>query len=202
MSSDDKRGFPAGAEDLERSSVYYDKLYANAEHLDRAWNARRDRTHVWYPALLLAEPPILDVGCGAGQLAEMCDVFGVPYAMGFDSSAQAIKLAERRVPLARFVAASGESAKQFFKRQDYHTAVFCEVLEHVYADLQLIRQVPRGRVVVGSVPNFCTEGHVRWFRTATEVRIRYAHVLKIERIITEPAAQGPNQWFIFKGVRP
>jgi trans-aconitate methyltransferase len=201
MASDIKRGFPQGAPGLEMPKKYYDHLYANGD-FGKAWNRVGARTVTYYPALVMAEPPILDIGCGTGYLAVMCEQFGIAYAMGIDYSAEAIKIARERVPLARFATQSASDAeRKVLTRQDYQTAVLLEVLEHVYDDIRLLKLIPKGRTVVASVPNFFTYGHVRWFYEPDEVRQRYKGALEIERIVTEQARVGSNQWFIFKGVR-
>lgn len=194
------KGFPRGDPSLEHPSEHYDKIYTRAE--PSSWTAQRARTVTWYPALLLAEPPIIDIGCGAGHLAQMCDVFDIPYVLGVDYSAKAIQLARQNAPSAQFMTADAAEGKTIFGSEDYRTAVFLEVLEHIHDDLGLLRQIPSGRVVVGSVPSFYTDGHVRWFANERQVWQRYKNVLQIERVVTERAVNGTNQWFIFKGVRP
>jgi SAM-dependent methyltransferase len=195
-------GFPKGDPALERGPAFYDQAYREKSPLQKPWWQQPLRVVAWYPALLLAKPPIFDVGCGAGHLAAMCSVFGVDYARGIDFSSAAIKSAKRQAPNAEFIVSPAAEAKAHFARQDYKTAVFLEVLEHVYHDLELLRLVPKGRTIVASVPSFHTDGHVRWFTSKDEVIQRYNKVVRIDRIVTEPGQSGGGKrWFVFRGGR-
>ena len=199
-----KKGFPEGDKRLVRGVNHYNSVFQ--QEADREgkytwpWQRQAARTVTYYPALLLAIAPILDVGCGAGQLAAMARAYGVAYAMGFDFSKRAVDLARKQCPSASFEIADATTAPALMQSTDYKTAVFLEVLEHVYEDLDIIAQVPVGKTVVASVPNFHTEGHCRWFPGEKEVIERYSRVLKMDRVITEQSG-GSNQWFIFRGGR-
>jgi len=197
------KGFPEGDRRLVRNAGHYDALFLQERNqggkYTKPWQSQPSRVVTYYPALLLALAPILDVGCGTGQFAAMAKAYGVAYAMGFDFSQIAINIAQQQCPTARFEVADATSAHALMQ-SDYKTAVFLEVLEHVYEDLEIIAQVPKGRTVVGSVPNFHTEGHCRWFPSEKSVAKRYSTVLKIDRVITEQNG-GTNRWFIFRGGR-
>jgi hypothetical protein len=51
------------------------------------------------------------------------------------------------------------------------------------------------------VPNFQTEGHVRWFRTVSEVVSRYSPFVEIEDIMVRGRSEQHNRWFIVAGMR-
>jgi SAM-dependent methyltransferase len=201
-----KKGYPKGDKDLVLPAAYYNDVYSRSLHQKikyyLPWSKLGSRSVVWYPALMLAEPPILDIGCGAGHFAAMCRDFNVAYSAGIDYSSSAIKLARMHAPRAHFITSNAGSQAAMIKGNSYKTAVFLEVLEHVYEDLDMIRKIPKGRVVVGSVPSFHTYGHCRWFGHAGEVKQRYKNVLDLKSVIVECAQGSDNRWFIFKGVRP
>jgi trans-aconitate methyltransferase len=197
MPSVDRRCCPEGAAELERDEGYYDRVKQNK---NKHWQLIPTRRVTWYPALLLVRGSVFDVGCGTGHMAEMCRAFGIDYCCGIDFSYNAIHTARRRNPSLEFHWKNVFEAQELFE-QDYDTALFVEVLEHVYRDLDLLDMVPQGRTVVGSVPSFWTEGHCRWFATPSQVRDRYGQKLGIDRIVTETAINGSNSYFMFRGVK-
>jgi len=198
-----KHGFPRGVPELARDQIYYNQLFQEDTERDGryvwSWHRQSSRVVTFYPALVLAKPPIIDIGCGCGQLAEMCADFGVAYAGGVDFSKRAIAIAKTLAPQTQFVLADIRDYNNY-SAHNYETAVMLEVLEHIYEDRELIERIPTGKTVVGSVPNFHTEGHCRWFGTPEGAKRRYSDLLRIDRVITEQSG-GANKWFIFRGVR-
>jgi len=204
---------PNGDPQQQRGKGYYNRLYAkDAESYNtnklvgyaRPWYRHSGRV-VWHPALLLAKPPILDLGCGAGHLAAMCKSYDIPYYAGIDYSPPAIRLAHIHTPGTKFLTGDvfGESATILLRDVGrYQTVCILELLEHIVDDLGLIARVPQGKIIVGAVPDFPTDGHVRWFGFEDAVIERYSSLLDIDRCIVEHAiAQSSNRWFIFRGVR-
>jgi trans-aconitate methyltransferase len=191
---------PDGVPKLEREAAYYDQLDIG-EEIKKPWHQIPGRRVTWYPALLLAEEGIFDIGCGYGHMAEMCRAFGMDYRRGIDFSWAACAAARYRNPGVEFHHADVFKSQALFALADYRTAMFVETFEHVYRDLELIRMVPKGRVVVATVPNYWTEGHCRWFANAAQVRSRYSTVLNVQRIIAEFAVSGSNQYYVLKGTR-
>jgi len=201
-----RRGFPSGSAELVLPQAYYEEIYArDFEMKIRTWRpwSKQSGKHLWYATLMLATPPIYDLGCGAGHLAAMCKDFGHPewYRCGIDYSRSAIFLAQHQAPWATFVHGCAAGHIDLAKRSAYATAVLLEVLEHVYEDYELLLRVPEGRSVIFSVPSFPTEGHCRWFANAGQVKERYAPVVAIERVIVEEGINSENRWFIVKGRR-
>ena len=201
-----RRGFPKGDPDLVLPAAYYDEIYARHWQkklgLWQHW-AKQPGKHLWYATMLLAEPPILDIGCGSGHLAAMYHAYGLAfaYAGGIDYSRYAIKLAHYHAPRANFACGNAASHTELLGRGHYQTAVLLEVLEHIYEDRQLLAKLPAGRSVVASVPSFPTDGHCRWFANGEQVKNRYKDILNIERLVVEQGIQSDNRWFILKGRR-
>jgi SAM-dependent methyltransferase len=125
---------------------------------------------------------ILEVGCGSGFLAEMILMeYGDAYR-GFDFSPVAVQNASDRTghPELFF---RGDALDAGSYASDYDTVVCTEVLEHIDADLDVIRLWRDGTWCVCTVPNFDYDGHVRFFRTPDEVAARYSRLIDIRTVI-------------------
>jgi len=202
-----RRGFPKGDPGLVLPQAHYERYYAEELHkrmgVWRPWNKQAGK-FLGYAAMQLTQGPILDIGCGAGHLAAMYNAFGrrQDYAMGIEYCPSAIRLAkEKHAPWATFVVANAETHPALLRGKNYQTAVLLEVLEHIFDDKRLISLIPQGRHVVASVPSFPTNGHCRWFATATQARDRYAPLLRLNRVVVEAGVASDNRWFILHGVR-
>jgi SAM-dependent methyltransferase len=128
---------------------------------------------------------ILEVGCGSGFLAEMILMeYGDAYR-GFDFSPVAVQNASGRTghPELFF---RGDALDAGSYASNYDTIVCTEVLEHIDADLDVIRLWRDGTWCVCTVPNFDYDGHVRFFRTPDEVAARYSRLIDI-RTVTKVA---------------
>lgn len=163
-------------------SDYYDNMYSTN---DRTFE--RPQSSPYYPLftkivqLVQAERlgAVLEVGCGSGVLAEMLIAAGVGYR-GFDVSPVAIEKACLRNPGGQF--GLGDATDPAAYRVPYDAVVCCEVLEHVDGDLVSIEAWRSGCTCICSVPNFDHESHVRFFRSAEQIRRRYGDLLDIRQI--------------------
>ena len=185
---------------------YYDALYAQSYYLKdrlatRPWYEQPSHAVTWYPAMLLTQGgEILDVGCGAGHLAPMVRLMGAEY-VGIEPSGYALQIAHMRYPWATFYQASAESLWLWDWRWSEATVILLEVLEHVLDDYAVLTQIPKGTNLIVSVPSYETRGHVRWFRDRNDVAEHYRPLIEIDEMIVERAKEGPNRWFVFRGVR-
>lgn len=134
---------------------------------------------------------VVDLGCGAGMLAELLRNRAASY-IGYDFSEYAIALARRRCPWASFVVAD---VREMVTVPACDIVVTSEFLEHIEDDLGALMLVPEGVRVVLSVPSFDDTGHVRWFDDVDGVADRYGSVLRLDEV----EALGP--WFVAEGVR-
>lgn len=125
---------------------------------------------------------ILEVGCGNGFLAEMIlQEHGGTYR-GFDFSPVAVRNAACRTGRSElFFRADALDARSY--THDYDTIICTEVLEHIEADLDVIRLWRDGAWCICTVPNFDYESHVRFFQTSEEVAARYGEFIDIRAII-------------------
>jgi len=190
---------------LELGPDHYDEAYradpADIYGADAAENKLADL--LWRPALAMAEGAVFDVGCGPGHLGQLALAEGMTFQGGLDFSEHAVELARERCPGARFwvLDATSEEAAAVLADPGYRTALVLEVLEHVYHDLLILSAVPEGRLVVFSVPNFHTRGHVRWFETLGSVLDRYGPFVHPDAIRVTGRARQRNRWWIVAGTR-
>ena len=106
---------------------------------------------------------ILEVGCGSGTLAQFIMDRTLVRYRGFDFSASAVERAGKRVGRSDlFYVGDARDAKSY--ASEYEGIVCTEVLEHIEADLDVIRNWRSGAVCICSVPNFMDESHVRVFK--------------------------------------
>jgi len=148
---------------------------------------------------------ILEVGCGPAQLAHMLFDRGLPSDyVGFDFSPAAIELAKKNFPGKR-VEVGDARTTDLFRSVDYDTVVCTEVLEHIIDDVRVLEQIPKGKHVLATVPNFDYVSHVRFFANTDEVRARYGFLFDSLDITEHFHADDPDGshgvFFLLNGVR-
>lgn len=127
---------------------------------------------------------ILEIGCGAGQFANMLFDNGFTNYMGFDYSAEAVSLAKKNNPQKADRFCVADAFQTELMEEQYGLVICFEVLEHVQKDLELLQRICSGTRMLLSVPNFNDPYHVRYFCSAEEVRERYQKVVRISEIYT------------------
>jgi 2-polyprenyl-3-methyl-5-hydroxy-6-metoxy-1,4-benzoquinol methylase len=170
---------------------YYDRLYQRKDVAGGGSAVELYRP--LYRAVLLVLQKyglraVLEVGCGAGDLAEMIIAKGIGYS-GFDFSPKAIEKARQRNASGNFFVADAASPASY--QTAYDGIVCCEVLEHIDADLSVVDNWRPGSLCICSVPNFGYESHVRYFRSEQEVVSRYGRLIDIRdisRLASSPSA--------------
>ncbi len=140
--------------------------------------------HSWKLALSYLKPfafdtSILEIGCGAGQFANMLFDYGFSNYTGFDYAAEGVALAKKNNPkhADRFFVADAFQTELMEK--EYGLVISFEVLEHIQKDLELLNRIRPGTKMLLSVPNFSDPYHVRFFPSEKDVRERYGRVMKI-----------------------
>lgn len=163
---------------------HYNAIYRGSEHYRKA-AADAPWAALWYWVLgRVGDEMVVDYGCGPGHLAELLAARGHPphlYA-GIDFSGVAIKMARERVPKFRFRQLNVIEAARAMREQ-HHTAVCCELLEHLDRDLALLRTLPPGGRVLATVPTHDSAGHVRHFPTLTAACARYERVIDVVNVV-------------------
>jgi SAM-dependent methyltransferase len=144
---------------------------------------------------------VLEVGCGAGQLARFLFDQNIGKYTGFDFSQTAVDLARGRVPQGDFFVASALDT-DLYRKDDVDVIVCTEVLEHIQQDLSVVAKFPAGKTCICTVPNFPFKSHVRHFVDAGEVRDRYGPFFRDLDVMTLRSSESSdNLFFLFEGVR-
>jgi predicted TPR repeat methyltransferase len=181
MIADIDRRIASGKITTEATQGFYDDVYAGDGAYLEPWR-KTPYAETWKGIAQLLETngsrSILDLGCGPGQFAE-CVAELLPNATyhGVDFSSVAVERGKVRVPSYQFsrVVLPAESYVQF---APFDTVVCTEVLEHVDADIDVLKPIPSDTYVVFSVPNFDSFGHVRVFSSEEAVRSRYGDLFR------------------------
>src|SRR4051794_37302903 len=163
---------PAGREE---GASFYDKLYSSTEEYHRPY----ERSLYYFLWSVIADRlrrdkvrRVLEIGCGAGQLAAYLLDQGVTRYSALDFSPTAIELARKNAPAGDFIV--GDARDPAIHARVEHDAVLCtEVLEHIQDDLLVVSAFTPGKRCLCTVPNFPYESHVRHFADAGEVAARY-----------------------------
>lgn len=195
---------------------YYNMVYNNAPRYSKHY-----RTMPYLPtwALVLqlinnhertvlrdSAAKVTDIGCGTGQFAHfLADHTNCVYT-GLDFSEVAIEMAKARGSTNNSPAGSFTFIKTDFTDAARNKELFTgdvftilETLEHLENDIDIVSALPKGSLVIISVPTFDDDGHVRFFSSAEEVDKRYGRLIgtieapaKVERI---------RSWFLIYGIR-
>ena len=177
----------------EQPAAFYDQRFAERS----GWKEHYSQSH-YYPLwtvvvdrlMAAGAQRVVDVGCGPGQFACLLRDRGVTGYLGLDFSELRLAHARELCPGLRFEQADIFQS-DILKSEDYDAVVLLEFLEHVERDLEVLRMVRPGALVLGTVPNFSDVGHVRCFRTASEVQARYAMLdgIRVDALLMKPTGQ-------------
>lgn len=147
---------------------------------------------------------ILDLGCGTGRCAEAIRRAGFKNYLGIDFSSTRIEEAKRYVPQFKFLTLDVFSQEANALFQQFNTFILTEFLEHIEGDIDIIKMIPSGALVLFSVPNFDSAGHVRYFSSIHQVINRYEQFIDIDlptyKIIPKPS-QEKKVTFVAKGIK-
>lgn len=163
----------------EQTSKYYDEVFSKST----VYNCKYSESG-YFPLwkkmeeFLILDIPVLDIGCGTGQVAEFLIEKGYNYT-GIDFSEVAINIAKsKNLKNANFIQADINEYNFHFNGK--YQIWISEVLEHISDDLLLLKrlanQIKNANIVI-SIPNFDDPAHVRYFNSKREVRRRYKNLL-------------------------
>lgn len=126
---------------------------------------------------------ILELGCGPGFFAKVLYDRGHRNYCGVDFSSVCIEQARERVPEFKFIVGNLLDKKVQAMFSDYNIFVLLEVLEHIVRDLDILKAIPVGKVIIFSVPSRGSTGtvHVRKFRR-WQVRPRYGSLIGLGNV--------------------
>jgi len=184
-----------------RTAEYYDDVFEQREAY-RCPPEESPYYPLWLAVLKLIKHPasILDVGCGPGQFAVLCEGAGHEY-VGLDWSRVAIEIGKEGP--GEFHLVDVQQDRTHFK-DDYDIATFIEFLEHVPDDLQILADVPQGRTVILTVPDYPGKEHFRFFSDLDQVTRRYQSLITVTYRMTLSGknSQGRSvKIFVLKGTR-
>jgi SAM-dependent methyltransferase len=191
----------------EQPPSWYDRDFAK----NRAYHCHYTQTSYYFLWSVIADRlrranarKVLEIGCGAGQLAALLLEQGVEEYTGLDFSQSAVQLARSSRPdnpRVRFVVGDARTADQY-DTTDYEVLVCTEVLEHIEDDLRVVSRFPAGKRCICSVPNFPMDSHVRYFRCAEEVAARYGPFFDNLDVVTFRGVRTEDQkFYLFDGTR-
>jgi 2-polyprenyl-3-methyl-5-hydroxy-6-metoxy-1,4-benzoquinol methylase len=193
----------SGAPPFERSPAWYDRAFSRTveghKHYTEAkhhflWAVLADRM------VRDGVRSVLDIGCGSGQLALFLRDQGIPRYCGVDFSENRLSWARRSCPGFSFVLADAFQT-DLLETFAYDAVVCAEFLNHVQEDIGLVRRIRKGARFYGIVANSSFASHVRVFRTAPEVRTRYADFFEDFRVNQLMADRKGKAYFVMEGVR-
>jgi 2-polyprenyl-3-methyl-5-hydroxy-6-metoxy-1,4-benzoquinol methylase len=164
MGQEKEREFYSGTDSEARRVFRYYKLY----HKAIQWLPEPDKC-----------PTILDLGCGPGLFAAYLLERGYQSYVGVDFSAPLIRRAMVNAPDFSFICGDLRKAEIRGFIKSFKMVIALEFLEHVNDDLGIIGEIAKGTKVIASVPNYDSEGHVRFFSEVKHVVQRYCPLLNI-----------------------
>lgn len=139
------------------------------------------------------ETRICELGCGSGQFANMLFDHGYMEYTGIDFSSQAIELAKKANSCYadQFVCENVFSYLWKEKNKDSLFVLF-EILEHINKDVELCNRIPKGSIIIFSVPNFKSFNHVHTFANLDSVQSKYK-MFHIEKYLSLPASANADK---------
>jgi len=124
---------------------------------------------------------IIDLGCGPGFFAKVL-IEKHPYAdyMGIDFSFNMISHSKKLMPELNFIVGNLKDIEIHRLYKPEYVYVCMETLEHVEADIEIIKSIPKSALLLFSVPNYNSKAHVRYFNNEDEIIKRYSELLIVE----------------------
>lgn len=189
----------------EKDSAYYDKIYKESTVYNNDDVQHSPYYELWKRCLRLTSRTerIADFGCGNGLFAKHCLQNERNYVAGYDFSQIAIDNARRLNPdISERFFLSELLVPEIYKQNNYDIAFFIEVLEHIDNDISILQCIPSGKRVIITLPNYDSDGHVRYFKNIFQVVDRYCKVLKITSAHVKAFdAENKTQAFIINAVK-
>lgn len=153
------------------------------------------------PQYVNREPEILEIGCGAGQFAQLLFRNGYRKYTGIDLAESGIELAKAHniEHQERFAVGDGTD---FLKNAAYDLVVMMEVLEHIKDDGKVFEAIKTGKLCCCSLPNFTSFNHYRTFDDLKSIEAhygKYIDVLHYEEQMFSGGGGDKNKYLLFLG---
>jgi 2-polyprenyl-3-methyl-5-hydroxy-6-metoxy-1,4-benzoquinol methylase len=172
----------------EKGPEYYNDIYDN-EFDQTRYHAIYDRILEWVKDK--ENPRVLEVGCGCSDLSIMMVNNNIPY-QGFDFSQKALDQLAKKSPATREKCKLANAYDDENYSGDYNTVVAVEVMEHL-DDLRVLENIPPGKNVILSLPDYMAWSHLRVYESETKIRERFDKLLDISGIAV--FKWGPDERF-------
>lgn len=189
---------------LEKNSDFYNALFESGGWNDMYYKHYSESHYfkIWLEALeklkKISSPKIIEIGCGPGQFANLLFDNRLNDYQGIDFSSEAIKYAKNRNSDYNSLFNIDDAYTSNIFNKDYNVAIIFEVLEHVNDDLNILEKIRRDTYIMFSVPNFYSDGHVRWFNSKLDIFNRYRKYVEYEDI-QEHSVGGLNKIYLISG---
>lgn len=190
------------AQDGEKAPEWYDESFERIDHRRRHYS----ESNYYFLWSVIADrvvranvEPLLDIGCGPGQLACLLRDKGISNYSGFDFSPKRIEHAKSVCPEFKF-SVHDAFKTDIFTRIYYNGVICTEFLEHVEEDIKVIKKIRSGVKFYGTVPNFPFMSHVRHFNSEEEVRARYRSLFVELRVDTFLADANNKKFYLLEGI--
>jgi SAM-dependent methyltransferase len=188
----------------EKGADFYNRIF----HKTEAYRVHYTRSYYYFVWAVIVDRirriktrAILEVGCGAGQLAHaIYDANGIERYCGIDFSEARVEQARRNCPTYRFEVADVFQT-DLFETYEYDLVIATEFLEHVERDLQVISAIRSGSYFIGTVPNFPAAAHVRYFKDSEEVGNRYSKFFTDFKVDAILANDKGRTFFLMQGIK-
>ncbi|PAF53777.1 hypothetical protein BKH42_04610 [Helicobacter sp. 13S00482-2] len=125
----------------------------------------------------LKKAKIVDIGCGNGAFAKMLYENHICSYTGIDFSDEGLKIARKNIPSwANFFIKENIFESKIFEKSYTHIIIF-EILEHIHKDIEILSKIKPKTAIIGSVPNFYSQSHIRIFEDIQEIKKRYESII-------------------------
>ncbi|MDO7252501.1 class I SAM-dependent methyltransferase [Helicobacter cappadocius] len=189
----------------QKENSFYDDIYLKSE----MYLTNYDKTPYypgWKYALKILQDfgmqkaKVLDIGCGNGAFAKMLYENNILSYEGIDFSDEGLKIAREQIPSwSEYFIKEDIFESKIFEKNFTHIIIF-EVLEHINDDIRLLSKIKPKTTIIGSIPNFHSEGHIRIFEDITEIKKRYEPMIKILDFF-ELKLNEESKIFYFKAIK-
>lgn len=170
----------------EETEAFYDSVYATSVKYQQPYR-KSPYYNIYRKTLEILiskrSRSVLEAGCGCGTFSSLLSASKakIDYC-GFDFSRVGLESARRKCPEYTYIE-DNIYTTDLFETYAYDTIVSHEVLEHLSDDIGFLRRIKPGKIVIGSVPNFDSASHVRYFTHEKQILFRYSRCMDIEKII-------------------
>lgn len=156
---------------VEQKAGFYGARISTDLSLNVFWRRLYDEAIKLLPPDI--DVPIIDLGCGPGYFAKVLYSKGYKNYCGVDFAKACIEVARKNVPEFKFMIGNLYSKRIQEEFEKYSVFILLETLEHLERDTIVLKAIPKGRQIILSVPSAGGISHVRRFKTARAVRLRY-----------------------------